>query len=799
MSIEDIRKAFENNKDIQGVSLVNSGEFFTHADWKKILILVFEEFNKKEEFNIISLNTNGLAVTSENSDFIINNIEKYNVNFRLIFSINAFYEKTYTNLTGKNVLSIVNNNAKYFIKKSIESNNKIKNIVVGVQAVFMQENSNELRNFIAYWNDFFINLNIDFDICEDSFLSNKNYLINLRRNISSARGQNVLFNDLITELSNNFNIKISKNIEEGKDFFKKSLCKYLFKFPAISGENITICCRDTYFEYKYKNKEKEDKILEDYYKYSHLLGKFENIPLCTNCNGYEKLDKSEIKEFFLDKEIEIYKRRLIKGVYFDLYNISGKQQKIIEFLYRNDIISLTGDFENKNIYFNKKINFNKSKETDFCVLWTRCLNIKDNGVFAGCDKCNFEIKDYNEYLKKLKNNILDIIPQKCILCNEKFSFDRLRDRYYIFGNNSFYSPLLEDEENKKIINDIYNYTENKEWNFIAKLFKKNNKFLLYNMFLSNIIEKKIDVKEVYDIILNAEDFFLWSEYIIFTENYFEETIQNKLEKYSFILSDGERLRLLYKLADDKIKNINVVEIANKVLIEEKLKKSDIYKKYIVRLFENCEDSDNLIKLYISYIEFFDNLDVRGSFAYTFDNISKKYNISSDEFLKKFFNIKGISHKSNCFFDICGDFLKDKSTAPLFYSIFKFEVIKLFDSKKFFTLIKLIRKFEYIFAKYDYFLFKRLTEPDFSFYSYNYIKFLYLISYIYKKDEMYYKIFSFYIKEKNYKSAFLIFEKIENINKFWNDEQYENTRNYLLKKTDIKKYIINRIGNIFNGK
>ena len=123
------------------------------------------------------MNTNGLLVDEKSTDFIIDNIEKYNVEFRITFSVNAFNDSTFLKLTGKDVLKTVVRNSEYFIKKSEISNCSKKRIAVAVQCVILEENSDEVKKFIEFWSEVYRSFGCDFDICEDTFFSERIILL----------------------------------------------------------------------------------------------------------------------------------------------------------------------------------------------------------------------------------------------------------------------------------------------------------------------------------------------------------------------------------------------------------------------------------------------------------------------------------------------------------------------------------------------------------------------------------------------------------------------------------------------
>ena len=67
MSISELKEIFESNSDISGVSLVNSGEFFMHPEWRDILLFIFEIFRERSVSGLVSLNTNGFFMNKENA------------------------------------------------------------------------------------------------------------------------------------------------------------------------------------------------------------------------------------------------------------------------------------------------------------------------------------------------------------------------------------------------------------------------------------------------------------------------------------------------------------------------------------------------------------------------------------------------------------------------------------------------------------------------------------------------------------------------------------------------------------
>ena len=228
----------------------------------------------------------------------------------------------------------------------------------------------------------------------------------MRRNITDNNRSIALFDDIVSQISKFFDIKVNSDVEIGKDYFRRSACKYLFEFPSFSKDDVTICCRDTFFDYSYKKIGDKNNLMEDYYKSSHILGRFENISLCKNCNGYQKMDIEDITKLYSEKITELYRRRLETGVCFDLYEISGENSDVIDFLSKNRLTALTSYIEDKDILNKGKFVFYPKKELDMCVLWTRSLKCINGKIYSGCEHSNIEIHDFDDFLKDLKTIIL---------------------------------------------------------------------------------------------------------------------------------------------------------------------------------------------------------------------------------------------------------------------------------------------------------------------------------------------------------------------------------------------------------
>ena len=200
-----------------------------------------------------------------------------------------------------------------------------------------------------------------------------------------------------------------------------------------------------------------------------------------------------------------------------------------------------------------------------------------------------------------------------------------------------------------------------------ELLKKRNRFILYQNFLGKIIEESIDCEEVFKIIISQPDFFIWTEYALYTEEFFEEILIRKITYIKDVISQGEKLKLLLRYAEDMIKD-EMLKVKIPVILErEKQNNTIVWNKFIVRKFELCSDIDKLIDLYIDFAEYFDDLDVMGSFLFVFHDICNRNGFSSERFLKKYSEKISINIKDPDFFEICGDFLKEKRQDHYFCS------------------------------------------------------------------------------------------------------------------------------------
>ncbi|MGM0607416.1 MAG: radical SAM protein [Candidatus Muiribacteriota bacterium] len=621
MTLEGVKKKVNKNSNYEWVSLFNNGEFFLNPQWKEIFTYIVSTVYYSSSIKSVLLATNVTLLDHEKVDFILNKLKKYPVAFTMILSINAFKRETYKKIVGRDLRDSVYNNARNFIYKAVIHNKIYKNIIVFTQIVVMPINQNELESFIKYWQNVYKENGVDYYLCEDmAAIKNKYYLITLKRLITGKKSDTSFYLSTIKNLQKKFKIKINRNVESGENYFKRRVCFMLFNSPLISEKKQGVCFHDSHYKYAYPEKESLKKIVHNKYKTNHYLGFFHDPEICDYCLNYSALNMKKAEELAPTvKVFKMYEKRLNKGIPFEFYNVGYKtsedKKKLIKFLNKNNYYSLFSNSELKsdNILYMGKNSLKKKKSEHFCAAWLTNLKFKNNSIYSGCEKINIEIKDFNQFQKKLHNNDLSSIPFECLLCENKFVFNELYDCYRLFQTDSFYSPLMPGVETMELFYEVEQKVKENKLEQACNLAKGANNiypllkiinsatfYRIYSNSLLNLIKENMDIfilfkylKSCNPDIYKLNELILKSQNKIFIKIFIFKLIQLiKLEKlYSHKIIEKSENVIFNAFINCKFKEIKVSDLKNNEDVFEK-----ILMKRIEKLFLQKKEKE-IFKLY----------------------------------------------------------------------------------------------------------------------------------------------------------------------------------------------------------
>jgi radical SAM protein with 4Fe4S-binding SPASM domain len=238
----------------------------------------------------------------------------------MTFSIDALNQSTYKKIRRGGDVNIVYNNIQNFILLRKKLGFRFPNL--NLQFILMEENAEELRDFVDYWLKFYKENNI---ISNDAI-----YIKRIEvHNIEKQEKANKIFDDLIkkynlyTHYNNQLSIRSEDKPKEGVYWFekkeeKRKACSSPFKNPVIRWDGeMTVCCLDDIFFYSMGNLNEKSfddiwygKKMDEFRK-KHIEGKFDELltntgeQKCKNCIGYfwPKISDQEIEEYKRDKGI----------------------------------------------------------------------------------------------------------------------------------------------------------------------------------------------------------------------------------------------------------------------------------------------------------------------------------------------------------------------------------------------------------------------------------------------------------------------------------------------------------------
>ncbi|MCK9224714.1 MAG: radical SAM protein [Candidatus Muirbacterium halophilum] len=616
MKLSDVKKLFDRNSEFLDVSLINKGEMFVNPDFMEIFRYIIEEAYLNLNIRSVFLFTNGTLFKPEYTDEFMEILKKYPVKFRVNFSLNAVRENTYKKLTGKNLIKQAYANTEYYIKKAFEWNKNNSELLEAVpQSLILKENRDELIEFINYWENFFLKNNIPYEICEDTCITKYSFIIALKRVYLGNISDNEVFYEVVDEISKVKCFRINEDVESGLDFFRRKACDFLFNQPVMNDEWVTLCCRDLYFDYKYRKISQKETEKEVFYKNSHFLGEFENIRICEDCFNYKVLSIEDAKKYSKDNQhIIMYLHRLKNGIPFDFYSVDGDSNIIEEFLIDNECISFSSKTSPKSsriMYSNKDYAKQKNNEEDFCIFWKGRLQIDKEGIFAGCKK-QIKIKNFQNYSKKLEKHDYSLIPDSCIECKKKLSYDSLRDRFRIFNTNNFSSPIIKQKAYYNSIFKLKKYLKDKDEKSIKEIIEINFNFNFFKEFFENIRKFEFDSELIMNLFLKTDNLFLIKDYSIWSDKNFEKTLIYQIENIREYLSENQIEKLLIYYIDEKLNNKILIKKAYYIIAENQ---SDIFK-----IFSKKENIDNFIVFMRKKIHSINDIDDFNSFFEKFQSI-----------------------------------------------------------------------------------------------------------------------------------------------------------------------------------
>ncbi|MFA5480492.1 MAG: hypothetical protein WC337_10765, partial [Candidatus Muiribacteriota bacterium] len=440
------------------------------------------------------------------------------------------------------------------------------------QIVVIPENRNELEPFIEHWKNVYEKYGALFEICEDTVVMKKNHIITLKRLISGKHEDTQFYVDTINDLRKKYKIRINENIELAQNYFKRKICYQLFNNPLQASDKQGICFHDSFYEYAYPDDHEQKKIVSDYYKTRQYLGFFDKPDICLNCINYTNVNLKKAHDNAPTEDVfNMYSHRLETGAPYEFYNIrfENEQDGIIaqNFLEQNDYYTLfSKNVKLKNSYYKGSYKEGKKSEKVFCIGWTGYLKVKNGQIYTGCSKKDIKIEDYNDFTARLKNGDLSLIPESCVLCKEKFSHNSLIDRFRVYGENTFHSPINPGIEKLELFNSIENSVKNNDFIFAVKLAESFNRSEAYLNIIENaVFYDFIDNNILYEKLKEIKDYFMLDYYCKLTQKHFSDCINFLINNFSYAVLNEEIINSIIK----EIHNLTNLE--NLIQFVEKLK------------------------------------------------------------------------------------------------------------------------------------------------------------------------------------------------------------------------------------
>jgi radical SAM protein with 4Fe4S-binding SPASM domain len=276
------------------------GEPLLNKDFKQMMTYAFENNNNNQLFTSITINTNGALLTKEISDEFLRLASLHNQNKstfgRIHFSIDAINPETFQKIKGSNDLKKINENIIYFLEKRRDLKLKYPNITIAF--IVMEENKNEAKEFLDFWEKELKKYNEDIEIAPD-WPRTKLDTIYIRRlddwekQEEAEKMHKEVCVDLDIVKDTEKRIIKTTSVLGFEDKIIRRPCPALWRTPIIyRNGDVSVCCIDIYMKNKIGNVNEKslneiwNSELLKKWRIAQIEGKFEESgPICGNCGN----------------------------------------------------------------------------------------------------------------------------------------------------------------------------------------------------------------------------------------------------------------------------------------------------------------------------------------------------------------------------------------------------------------------------------------------------------------------------------------------------------------------------------
>ena len=302
-----IDSAAELGEEWNEISPFWYGESLLHPQFPKFMRYLAEKNTQHHIFRILGLHTNGILLEGENAEALLDSLEAFPGISKILFSLDAATEGTYSNIRRGGDFKRVLKNIDHFVNEI--KRKEMNNVRLAFQFIVQEENKDEAGDFLSYWSRYLDEKKIPFRVSSDWGWGNfeDNHFAIFFRALDGSDEEREKNNQLHREVVSQLIPQAKpKNGGASKPVYPHP-CSSLFRSPFIqwNGE-VSVCCADSAMTIKAGDFNKQSlkeiwhgRTITDM-RLAHILGDSSHFTMrCRSCSQWlvPSLSQDEVIEY----------------------------------------------------------------------------------------------------------------------------------------------------------------------------------------------------------------------------------------------------------------------------------------------------------------------------------------------------------------------------------------------------------------------------------------------------------------------------------------------------------------------